>query len=60
MILRRAEDLSVEDNIRLDDMLWNVESVAVGGSSVTVRISRTVGDKRVLDLRPADLVLLAI
>jgi hypothetical protein len=59
MIFRRAESLSTVDNIRLDDRLWNVENVTVGDGGVTVKLSRTVGDKLVLDLLPDDLVQLA-
>ena len=61
MILRRATDLRVTDTVRLDDgLLWVVESVTPGQFPwLRVRFSRTIGDTKVLELRPDDLVLLA-
>ena len=63
MILRRATDLRVTDTVRLDDgLLWVVESVTPGTGQfpwLRVRFSRTIGDTKVLELRPDDLVLLA-
>lgn len=62
MILRRAADLTTADNVRLEDgLLWNVEELVWVEGRVTVRLSRTVGDKMVLEqLWPDDLILLAI
>lgn len=62
MILRRVENLTTNDNVRLEDgKLWNVEDkVPIDGGWVEVHLSRTVGDKLVLLLDPDDLILLAI
>ena len=63
MILRRVTDLTVIDNVRLEDgKLWNVESVTPAPGlfpRLMVRLSRTAGDKKVLELFPDDLILLA-
>lgn len=59
MILRRADCLTTDDTVRLeDDRLWNVENVTVG-ERVTVRLSRMAGGQMVLDLLPDDLIRLA-
>jgi len=60
MILRRAENLSTEDNIRLDGKLWNIASVMVGDDGVTLRLSRTAGEKLDMTLCLDDLLELAI
>jgi hypothetical protein len=61
MILRRATDLSTGDNVRLEDgLLWNVAEVVWVDGRCSVHLSRTVGDKMVLEqLWPDDLILLA-
>jgi hypothetical protein len=61
MILRRATDLSTGDNVRLEDgRLWNVAEVFLFDSRCVVHLSRTIGEKMVLELFPDDLILLAI
>ena len=61
VILRRAANLSPSDNVRLEDgRLWNIESVVHANGRVTVHLSRTAGDKLVLELLPYDLILLAV
>jgi hypothetical protein len=68
MIFRRADCLSDQDNVRLDGVLWNVASVAACvpsksdplGQRLAIRLTRMVGDAKDLELRPGDLVLLAI
>jgi hypothetical protein len=64
VILRRVAELTTADNVRLDEKLWNVEEVMDLGDGglgyIEVHLSRRVGDKLVLLLRPDDLILLAI
>jgi hypothetical protein len=60
MILRRAEDLSERDNVRLDDLLWNVSRVEVYHGGVRLLLIRAAGPQRELDLLPNDLLQLAI
>ena len=64
MILRRVAELTTADNVRLDEKLWNVEEVMDLGDGrlgyIEVHLSRRVGDKLMLLLRPDDLILLAI
>lgn len=58
MILRRAEDLSTEDNVRLGERPWNIDRIEVG-DHVVIRLRRAVGDEMTLSLLPNDMVLLA-
>ena len=61
MILRRAADLTIADNVRLDGRLWNVAEVVWVDGRCSVHLSRTMGEKIVLEqLWPDDLILLAI
>lgn len=60
MILRRAEELSESDNLRLNDLLWNVSQVRVAPGGVYLLLTRTAGARRELELLHNDLVQLAI
>jgi hypothetical protein len=60
MILRRAADLMVSDNVRLDDRLWNIEKLVWVEGRLTLHLSRKAGDKTELELWSDDMVLLAI
>jgi hypothetical protein len=60
MILRRAADLTTDDNLRLEGgMLWNIADLSWNEGRVTLQLTRMVGDKMTLILWPDDMVLLA-
>jgi hypothetical protein len=60
MILRRAADLMVGDNVRLEGRLWTVEVLVWTEGRCAVHLARTAGDKLVLEqLWSDDVILLA-
>jgi hypothetical protein len=61
MILRRADRLGTDDNVRLeDDRLWNIASITGDTSTVTLNLHRTAGDRMTLVLWRDDMVRLAV